>query len=67
VDERHGVAVGGTDRDRASTPGQRSREDDDAGARREHHLALDAADDGPSVLAAGVRVVANPERAQHGS
>ena len=29
VDERDGVAVGGTDRDRASTPGDRSREGDD--------------------------------------
>jgi hypothetical protein len=67
VCERDGVAVGGLDRERLAARRHGARERDGSSGRRADGVARGGgAHVDPPVLAAGVRVFAERERAQHG-
>jgi hypothetical protein len=65
--QRHRIAVRGADRDRAAAVWNGAGEADRARRRSPHRRPHGAADVDSPVLAAGVRVVAESESAEHGS
>ena len=64
-DERDGVAIRGSDRDRAPVPGYGTGERDRAGRGRAHVRAGIGGDIDAAVLPAGVGIVAEREGADH--
>ena len=65
MEERHGVAVGRQDRDAATVRGHGACERDRAGGRSANRAAGRAGDVDAAMLAGGVRVGAELERAEH--
>jgi hypothetical protein len=65
LEQRHGVAVGGLDRQRPAAAGHGSDERDDAGCGGAHRVADRRPDVDATVLAGGVDVGAEGERPQH--
>ena len=67
LEQRHGVAVGAQDRQRAAAVGHRADERDDAGGRSAHGSADRLTDVDTAVLAGGVLVLREGERPQDGA
>ena len=65
LEQRHGVAVAGLDRQRPAASGHRSDERDQARRRRAHPVACRCPDVDATVLAGGIHVGAEGERPQH--
>ena len=65
MDDRHGVAVGGQDRDASPVRRQRSGEAHGAGHRRTHGRALRTRYVDAAVLSGGIGVAAERERSEH--